>query len=649
MEVLFLKTAEQISLKDLLTMNSINGEIFFKDKRMLISSADAWGLLRKDLIAALGMERAKRFLLRHGWNSGVNDARNLKEMFDWGSDLEWLLAGPQMHSLLGSVFSEVTKLDVNAEAGTFYLEGIWHNSYEAQQHLLHFPSHHQSVCYHLIGYAGGYSSEYFGKKIIYKETECIGKGDRQCRFIGKTIDEWGDEISEELVNYEEDSMANELDCAYRRIEKQKETLKLGSKIHHKLTNIVLEGRGLDTLAKTLGESLVCSVAIENSNFDLLASYAQATEYPLFSLRALLKSSNLKDEQRDNIHKLLEERRTMELTLSNGFSNEHRLISPVILRNQIYGFVSLIKNESSFEETEVVALERAATVCAVHLYIEQNTIETEQRMKGKLLDELLNKETDILYITKRLKYIGYTISDPHYVFIFQLEDIKTKNISEKEDYYMGIRKKIINLLTSRLQQANYHCLISEKLDQVFALVPLKFVQQQRLPVKQFGEFLLGQILDQPSDVKVTLGISNVYSDISKFYQGYQEVNKAIEIAKIKQKEQQVILSSELGHVGLLLNARNPEELESFAYGQLGQLFEYDQNNHAELLKTLYIYVENEHNLHKTARIMNISISGMRYRLKRIMELLDMESMDSSIRFELQLALDIFLVLGKLELN
>jgi sugar diacid utilization regulator len=643
-----LKTAEQISLKDLLTFQSVDGEIFLKDKRMIISSADAWGLLRKDLISALGMERAKRFLLRHGWNSGVNDARNLKEMYEWGNDLEWLLAGPQMHALSGSVFSEVIKLDVNPNAGTFYLEGIWHNSYEAEQHILHFPHHDRSVCHNLIGYASGYSSEYFGKKIIYKEIECIGKGDKQCRFIGKTVEEWGDEISDELINYEEDSMANELDCAYRRIEKQKDTLRLGSKIHHKLTNIVLEGKGLDTLAKSLGESLACSVAIENQNFDLLASYAQVTEHPLFSLRALLKSSSLTKEQRVIINKLVEERRTIELVLPNGFANEHRLISPVILRNQIFGFVSLIKDEASFEETEVVALERAATVCAVHLYIERNKIETEQRMKGKLLDELLNKEADVPYITKRLNYIGYNITDPYYVFLFQLEG-NDQFTNGAENYFMVLRNKIISILSNRMQQSGYHCLISDKIDQVYSLIPVKFVQQQRLPIKQYGEFILGQLNDYTSHAKVTLGISNIFRDISKYYQGYQEVTKTIEISKIKQKAQQVVLSSELGHVGLLLNARNPEELESFAFGQLGPLYEYDQNNHAELMKTLYVYVENENNLHKTARLMNISISGMRYRLKRIMELLDMDCMDSSRRFELQLALDIFLVLGKLELD
>lgn len=644
-----MKTAEQISMKDLLTFQTVDGEIFLKDKRMIISSADAWGLLRKDLIAALGMERAKRFLLRHGWNAGVNDARNLKEMFEWSNDLEWLLAGPQMHSIFGSVFSEITKLDVNAQMGTFYLEGIWHNSYEAQQHLLYFPHHNQPVCHNLIGYAGGYSSEYFGKKIIYKEVECIGKGDAKCRFIGKTVDEWGAEIADELIDYQEESLANELDCAYRRIEKQKETLKLGSKIHHKLTNIVLEGKGLDTLAKTLGESLVCSVAIENPNFDLLAGYAKASEHPLFSLRALLKTLNLQKEQRDMIHLLVDERRTIELPINNGFGNEHRLIAPVILRNQIFGFVSLIKDDAVFDETEIVALERAATVCAVHLYIERNTIETELRMKGKLLDELLTKEADIPYITKRLNFLGYDINEPHYIFLFQFDGTNDQMSNKADDSCMGLRNKIINLLTNRLQESGYHCLISEKIDQVYSLVPYKFVQQQRLPIKQYGEFLLGQIIGSPPNVKVTLGISNIYRDISKFYHGYQEVHKAIEIAKIKQRDQQVVLSAELGHVGLLLNARNPEELESFAISQLGQLYEYDQNNHAELMKTLYIYVENDHNLHKTARNMNISISGMRYRLKRILELLDMDSMDSSRRFELQLALDIFLVLGKLELS
>lgn len=637
-----------LSLMDLLTFQSEVGEIFLKDKRMIISSADAWGLLRKDLIAALGMQRAKRFLLRHGWNSGKNDAQNLNEMFDWSNEREWLFAGPQMHIIFGNVFSQIHKLDLNPEMGTFYVEGTWVNSYEAQQHLLHFPLHHEPVCYNLVGYAGGYASEVFGKKVIFKEVECIGKGDKHCLYVGKTAEEWGDEITDELINYEEDSLADELDCAYRRIEKQREILTLAFDIHQKLTQIVLEGKGLDTIAKTLGESLNCSVAIENPNFNILASYAHTSKSLLSSLEDLIKPSNLQKVHREKIDKLVVDRKTIELDFPTNIGHEYkRIITPIILRNQIFGFVSLIKNEAMFGEMERVALERTALVCAVQMFIESTTIETEQRMKGKILDELLNKDADFRAISKRLIYLGYNLTDPHHFFLFQLDAANESVSKEDEDNRMGLRNKIMNLLTSKLLQAGYNCLISEKFDQVFALIPQKFIEQQRLSLKQFGEYLIGQVIDNSAKINVKLGISSVCCDISTFHKGYQEAVKAIEIGRIKRIDQRVILSSELGHLGLLLNARNPEELDAFANKQLGQLYEYDQKNNAELMKTLYYYVGNEHNLHKTARMMNISISGMRYRLRRIKELLDMDLMDSSTLFEIQLALEIFLVLGKLE--
>ncbi|RKI99488.1 hypothetical protein D7X33_52065, partial [Butyricicoccus sp. 1XD8-22] len=48
-----------------------------------------------------------------------------------------------------------------------------------------------------------------GKKVIFKEINCRGKGDEHCSYIGKTVDEWGEEISEELFFYEDADMGKE--------------------------------------------------------------------------------------------------------------------------------------------------------------------------------------------------------------------------------------------------------------------------------------------------------------------------------------------------------------------------------------------------------------------------------------------------------
>ena len=62
-------------------------------------------------------------------------------------------------------------------------------------------------------------------------------------------------------------------------------------------------------------------------------------------------------------------------------------------------------------------------------------------------------------------------------------------------------------------------------------------------------LLNKINDSLKNLqKITLGISSILHDLTHFSRGYQEAQKAIEIAEIKWKGRQVILSSELGHLG-----------------------------------------------------------------------------------------------------
>ena len=73
-----------------------------------------------------------------------------------------------------------------------FAEAIWHESYEAEQHLLHFGRAEEPVCWTLIGFASGYLSFCNGKEIICIEERCVGQGDAACHMIGKPREEWGD-------------------------------------------------------------------------------------------------------------------------------------------------------------------------------------------------------------------------------------------------------------------------------------------------------------------------------------------------------------------------------------------------------------------------------------------------------------------------
>jgi DNA-binding PucR family transcriptional regulator len=147
----------------------------------------------------------------------------------------------------------------------------------------------------------------------------------------------------------------------------------------------------------------------------------------------------------------------------------------------------------------------------------------------------------------------------------------------------------------------------------------------------------------SKFPVYIGISHATKNISQFYQMSQEAKKAVEIAKLRSKTSNLMLSSELGPLALFLNARSPEELEDFAIDKLSPLLAYDERKNAELVQTLYLYSQYEFNLRKTAREMNVSITGMRYRIEKIEELLETDLSFSNNRFEIQAALQILFVI------
>ena len=164
--------AKDLSVADLvaesLSFQSDEGKVYFKGRRVIFMGADASGTLRNDLISALGPERAKGFLLRYGWNCGVNDAKYIKNMLPWETELEWLLEAPKIHSIEGTVLAVPIEIRANQETGEFYSEGYWYNSYEAEQYIQHFGHQHEPVCSTLVGYAGGYGSHYLGRKVIFK-------------------------------------------------------------------------------------------------------------------------------------------------------------------------------------------------------------------------------------------------------------------------------------------------------------------------------------------------------------------------------------------------------------------------------------------------------------------------------------------------
>ncbi len=168
------------------------GQIWLHEHRMLLVHAEAQALLRKELIDSLGMDRARGLLMRMGYASGLRDAELARARAEECSDIEAFMTGPKLHTLEGIVHVTPVRLELDRASAKFYGEFLWENSWEGQWHRHHYGIHSEPVCWTQIGYACGYTSAFMGHPILYKEVECVGMGQNNCRIIGKPVEEWDD-------------------------------------------------------------------------------------------------------------------------------------------------------------------------------------------------------------------------------------------------------------------------------------------------------------------------------------------------------------------------------------------------------------------------------------------------------------------------
>jgi DNA-binding NtrC family response regulator/predicted hydrocarbon binding protein len=203
------------------------GKIWLDEQRMMLMQVSAMASFRRELIEMIGAERAKGFFLRLGYQSGLKDAQLARKLRPNASDIDMFLIGPQLHSLKGMVKVRPLKMDIDIEAGTFYADIEWIDSFEVENHQSEQLHSDQPICWMLLGYAISYSSFFIGRQIIYKEVSCRGCGDTMCRIIGKPAEEWED--ADTFMRYfQSDSIIDELHTLQLQVENMNQRLQLGA-------------------------------------------------------------------------------------------------------------------------------------------------------------------------------------------------------------------------------------------------------------------------------------------------------------------------------------------------------------------------------------------------------------------------------------
>lgn len=298
----------------------------------------------------------------------------------------------------------------------------------------------------------------------------------------------------------------------------------------------------------------------------------------------------------------------------------------------YGYLLVDENNIKLTEFNLILLKRAVSPIITELIKTDLIIKTEKKYKDNFIYDLLNNNFDSHNtIIKQGAIWGWNLAIPYQLIIIEL---KTDNNLGSLSF--GSVLHIINITMSAILQ-NYICI--EVNGQIIILIPDNDENQNKKKyIKSIAATIQKKILSEIKELNVLMGIGKFYDSPTHLYRSYQEAKTAIELGKYNNNKCKITHFEDLGVMRLLANIRQ-ENLDDFHQEYLGKLTEVDQNNENDLLNTLRSFFSENGNLKTTSAELFIHINTLRYRLKKIEKILDVDLENIEDRLNLFVAIKI----------
>ncbi|HVS04674.1 MAG TPA: PucR family transcriptional regulator ligand-binding domain-containing protein [Candidatus Dormibacteraeota bacterium] len=431
----------------------------------------------------------------------------------------------------------------------------------------------------------------------------------------------------------------------RIINAQNSQLRRSIEIHTQFTHLALDGQGLDAIVKTLGELVESSVTLEDVSFHLLASHVVPGVTDKHRQQTLAHHGTpLKVRQAAAIKSMLQEvvrgraphkvPPFPELGLTAP-----RIITPVLAGRENLGYLSIIDHPQHLEELAMVAVEHAATVIALEMIKQREVAEAEDRVRGELVDDLLNGTFgDQANVQRRARHLHYDLSVPHRLLVVDVDHFG-RFIRERryeEGRVIALKHQLFQVVTGAVRRQHPRHLVSAHSDSVIVLVP-----QSADGTDPEAEGLATRIREAVAEselgITVSVSIGRLCVKPEDFKPAFVEAQRALDLMVRFGKREQVINYERLGVYRLLAQVEDRAGLDAFAGRMLAPLVDYDRARGTPLLKTLEVYLQRHGNLRQSSRDLHIHLNTLHYRLRRISEVTGVDLKDADARLDLLLAL------------
>lgn len=440
------------------------------------------------------------------------------------------------------------------------------------------------------------------------------------------------------------------------LDRQANILRRSFEIHTQFIDAVLRGGGLSSIANVLALQVGTPVAIVDAEWNLLARVEE--------VRGPSETTTICWDEEIERLKAAKAAKPIKLRLKDGSVQDNVLrlsftapdgrerafvMTDVRTDGARYGRVLALEPANrALSRIDVLAIEHAATGVALEILKAKAAAEVERRYRSSFWQDVVSSKFQSREaLIERARSLGWDFTSPHVLFIVSLDgrDTLTQNPGS-ESTVDRVRDRILHVVGLVGCPANEPVgkgmLCFDDGSGMVVLMPVDkdigAVRAKEIAVR-IAQSIKNAVNDGIAPMTVSVGIGRFYLDILELARAYREAKECLSLGRTVFGDNSVIHFDDLGIYRVLSHANDARELEAFISEQIGRLVEYDRLHGTELLESLEAYINSNGNIRAAADTMYVHINTMKYRLKRVKEVLGVDIDNHEVRFNLELALKI----------
>ncbi|MGM0603360.1 MAG: PucR family transcriptional regulator [Bacillota bacterium] len=405
------------------------------------------------------------------------------------------------------------------------------------------------------------------------------------------------------------------------INDQAKRLSFSEKIHKSFTHLVISGVETQQIIDTIKSLINREVAFIDRYFE--KTYLSSTDSEFTDII-----------NNNNVEKILSKFNNLELSINNK-----------IYGHLIYSEKNNIDGNNNFIEYDEIVLGHAITVLKLDIQNKISNHQIESKYREQFVQDLIfNNIQSLEEIKTRADLYNWEFRSSSVVIIFDIDDFKQHYVeleSDFEDDIEEIKRTIFSLIERNMKDSFEQAVYTTFSDNMVFIIQNKTKLKKVLFIKSIQSTVekIRNIVKERSKFDLTIGIGKYKKNTMNICKSYDEARKAVDLSRMMKKNK-VMMYDNLGVYKLLDDLSTDLSAKKFYNSYLEELINYDDKNNTELVNTLEALSRNDWNMKEAAEEIYIHYNTMKYRVKRIEEIMDIDLQDPDEKFNLTFSLKLF---------